>query len=237
MLFRSQWMNDDIATITNCYPDHENLQGPAGINIPQVMQRFIPRNSCLVTSEENMLPLLRDEAKQQKSRLHVVGWLQAAQLTPDILQRFPYQEHPYNIALVLGLCKELGIAADFALKEMADRVVEDLGVLKCYPLAQVAGRRLEFINGMSANERFGTLDNWKRVGLSEQSKQWNDECWIATVVNNRADRVVRSQVFAEILVNDIQQDCCYLIGSNLEGLQSYIRLAWHNLLKIGRAHV
>ena len=229
-ILQRQWMNDDIATITNCYPDHENLQGPAGINIPQVMQRFIPRNSCLVTSEENMLPLLRDEAKQQKSRLHAVGWLQAAQLTPDILQRFPYQEHPYNIALILGLCKELGITEDFALKEMADRVVEDLGVLKCYPLAQVAGRRLEFINGMSANERFGTLDNWKRVGLSEQSKQWSDECWIATVVNNRADRVVRSQVFAEILVNDIQQDRCYLIGSNLEGLQSYIRLAWHKLL-------
>ena len=229
-ILQRQWMNDDIATITNCYPDHENLQGPAGINIPQVMQRFIPRNSCLVTSEENMLPLLRDEARHQKSRLHAVGWLQAAQLTPDILQRFPYQEHPYNIALILGLCKELGITEDFALKEMADRVVEDLGVLKCYPQAKVAGRRLEFINGMSANERFGTLDNWKRVGLSEQSKQWSDECWIATVVNNRADRVVRSQVFAEILVNDIQQDRCYLIGSNLEGLQSYIHLAWHKLL-------
>ena len=229
-ILQRQWMNDDIATITNCYPDHENLQGPAGINIPQVMQRFIPRDSCLVTSEENMLPLLRDEVREQKSRLHAVGWLQAAQLTPDILQRFPYQEHPYNIALILGLCQELGIAEDFALKEMADRVVEDLGVLKCYPLAKVAGRRLEFINGMSANERFGTLDNWKRVGLAEQSRQWNDGCWIATVVNNRADRVVRSQVFAEILVNDIQQDRCYLIGSNLEGLQSYIHLAWHKLL-------
>ncbi len=229
-ILQRQWMKDDIATITNCYPDHENLQGPAGINIPQVMQRFIPRNSCLVTSEESMLPLLRDEARTQQSRLRHVGWLEAAQLTPDILQRFPYQEHPYNIALILALCDELGIDHDFALKEMADRVVEDLGVLKCYPQAQVEGRRLEFINGMSANERFGTLDNWQRVGLQAQSQAWSDEGWIATVVNNRADRVVRSQVFAEILVNDLQQDCCYLIGTNLDGLQSYIQLAWHKRL-------
>ncbi len=230
-ILQRQWMNDDIATITNCYPDHENLQGPAGINIPQVMQRFIPRNSCLVTSEESMLPLLRDEASAQQSRLRHVGWLEAAQLTPDVMQRFPYQEHPYNIALILALCDELGVDHDFALKEMADRVVEDLGVLKCYPPAQVDGRRLEFINGMSANERFGTLDNWQRVGLQAQSREWSDEGWIATVVNNRADRVVRSQVFAEIIVNDLQQDCCYLIGTNLDGLQSYIQLAWHKLLR------
>jgi len=103
-------------------------------------------------------------------------------------------------------------------------------VLKCYPVAKVAGRQLEFINGMSANERFGTLDNWKRVGLLEQSKQWQDDLWIATVVNNRADRVVRSQVFSEILVNDICVDRCYLIGSNLDGLQSYIRQEWDKLM-------
>ena len=229
-ILQQQWMNDDIATITNCYPDHENLQGPAGINIPQVMQRFIPKKSRLVTSEENMLPLLSDEARRQNTQLRSVGWLQAAQITPDILQRFPYQEHPYNVALVLGMCDELEIEHDFALKEIADRVVEDLGVLKCYPLARVAGRQFEFINGMSANERFGTLDNWKRVGLLEQSKQWQDDIWIATVVNNRADRVVRSQVFSEILVNDISIDRCYLIGSNLDGLQNYIQQDWAKLM-------
>ncbi|MCK7505033.1 MAG: hypothetical protein MZV70_13750 [Desulfobacterales bacterium] len=36
------WLKDSISTITNAYPDHEDIQGPAGINIPEVMTDFIP---------------------------------------------------------------------------------------------------------------------------------------------------------------------------------------------------
>ncbi len=31
----------DKATIINTYPDHEDVQGPAGIDIPRVMTEFI----------------------------------------------------------------------------------------------------------------------------------------------------------------------------------------------------
>ena len=33
-ILQQQWVRDDLSTITNTYPDHEDLQGPAGINIP-----------------------------------------------------------------------------------------------------------------------------------------------------------------------------------------------------------
>jgi hypothetical protein len=109
---------------------------------------------------------------------------------------------------------------------MADRVVPDLGVLKTYPSATVRTRRLEFTNGMSANERFGTISNWTRTGFDRQNFLKEPGVWLTTVVNNRADRVPRSQVFANVLVNDLSADRHVLIGGNLNGLQGYIREAW-----------
>jgi poly-gamma-glutamate synthase PgsB/CapB len=225
-ILQRSWMRDEFSTITNTYPDHEDLQGPAGINIPEVIGCFIPQKSTVITSEEQMLPILATEAEQHKTALHPVTWLEAGLIPGDILQRFPYEEHPYNIALVLGLAERMGINRDFALKEMADRVVPDLGVLKTYPLATLRTRRLEFTNGMSANERFGTLSNWTRTGFDRQDFLQEPGVWLTTVVNNRADRVPRSQVFARILVNDLSADCHVLIGGNLNGLQGYIREAW-----------
>jgi len=225
-VLQRNWMRDDISTITNTYPDHEDLQGPAGYDIPQVMSNFIPKNSNLITSEEQMLPILRDHARQLNTQLRSVGWLEAGLLTDDILARFPYEEHPHNIALVLDMADELGIDRDYALKEMADNVVPDLGVLKTFPLVNIAGRQLEFINGMSANERFGALSNWSRMGLDRHTLD-EANIWITTIINNRADRVPRSQVFANMMVRDIAVDKHILIGDNLHGLIGYIRQAWN----------
>ena len=222
-VLQRQWMRDDIATLTNTYPDHEDIQGPAGIDIPKVMTLFIPERSTLLTSEEQMLPILREAAQERGTELRQVDWFDAATIAPDILSRFPYDEHPYNIALLLELADSLGIDRDVALKEMADRVVPDLGVLKTYPRSCVRGRWLRFSNGMSANERHGCLSNWERLGLENMPHP--SEEWVTTVVNNRADRIPRSKVFAKILVEDISADRHVLIGGNLPGLQGYIEEA------------
>jgi poly-gamma-glutamate synthase PgsB/CapB len=230
-ILQRQWMRDDLSTITNTYPDHEDLQGPAGINIPEVMCNFIPERGVLLTSEEQMLPILRQAAGELGTSFESVGWLEAGLIAPDVLKRFPYEEHPYNIALVLALAEKLGVAGEVALKEMADRVVPDLGVLKTFPPAPFRGRRLEFSNGMSANERHGTLGNWTRLGFDKHDPEAEPGIWITTVVNNRADRIPRSKVFAQILVKDICADRHVLIGGNLSGLLGYIREAWEEHIK------
>lgn len=229
-ILQHQWMHDDVATITNCFPDHEDVQGPSGVDIPQVMTGFVPHGTVLLTSEENMLPFLAQAAQRNKTRLVTTGWLSAGLLPADILARFPYQEHPHNIALTLCLADELGLDRDFALAEMADRVVPDLGVLKVYPRTEVDSRRLEFINGMSANERLSTLENWRRTGMDAHTPEHDPGTWLAVVVNNRADRIARSQVFADIVVRDLSADRFILIGSNLDGLRSYIDTSLDTLL-------
>jgi gamma-polyglutamate synthase len=225
-VLQQDWMEDDYSTITNTYPDHEDLQGPAGWNIAETMTNFIPKKSVLFTSEEQMYPILKVGAKKKETDLFTINKFDTFLITQDILDRFPYEEHPYNIALVLRMIKYLGVSRQFALKEMADNVVPDIGVLKKYKSGVINNRNIEFFSGMSANERFGCISNWLRMKFDQYSLDKNPDIYIATVVNNRADRIARSKVFAQILVEDLNADKHFLIGNNLEGLMGYIKEAW-----------
>ncbi|NNC60267.1 MAG: hypothetical protein HKO05_09785 [Erythrobacter sp.] len=225
-VLQQDWMRDDIGTITNTYPDHEDVQGPAGRNIPEVMCEFIPPDSLLLTTEEEMLPILAEGSDRARTEMRAVTWKEAGLVHQSLLDRFPYEEHPYNIALVTEMGAELGLEADFCVKEMSDRVVADLGVLKTYPRSHIKGRTLEFVMGMSANERFGAMGNWERMGFAEHDLSRDPEIFVSTVVNNRADRVPRSRVFARMLVHDVAVDQHVLIGSNIEGLLGFIEEEW-----------
>jgi hypothetical protein len=75
---------------------------------------------------------------------------------------------------------------------------------------------------MSANERTGFLNNWQRLGFDRPAAPGE---WVVTVVNNRADRVSRSEVFAGVVVDDAAAHAHFLIGTNLAGLRGYIATA------------
>lgn len=225
-ILQEQWMRDDLSTITNCYPDHENIQGPSGIDIPKVMMRFVPNNATIISSEDSMSPLLESAAIQKNSHYRKVSWIDAHFIASDILERFPYEEHPTNIALVLKMADELDFKQDIALKSMADNVIPDLGVLKIYPQSYINHRNFTFINAMSANERLAALNSWHRLKLDKISVESEPNTWLTTLVNNRADRISRSQVFAKMLANDLSADQHVLIGTNIDGLLQYIEDQW-----------
>jgi gamma-polyglutamate synthase len=221
-ILQQEWMRDTVATVTNTYPDHEDIQGPAGRDLPYVMNHFIPYNGYVLTAEEQMYPVLAEEAERKNSDITQVTWRDAFYMTPDVMDRYPYKVHPENLALVLKMGEQLGVEPDFGLKEMADKIVADIGVLKVYPEGIVLGRKLLFINGCSANERRGFLSNWVRMEFQKHDQQTDPQNWIVTVVNNRADRIPRSKVFADILVMDVACHRNVLIGTNLGGLKGYI---------------
>ncbi len=223
---QEHWMRDDLSTITNAHPDHEDVQGPAGINVAQTMCEFIPRDGFMVTTEDQMRPVLASAARKKNTEFTHVDFVGGGLITPDTQSRFPYAEHPTNISLCMDMAEILGIDRDYALMMMADHIVPDLGVLKSFPEANLLMRRLEFINGMSANERFAAVGNWDRMGLRENTMDKDSHVWITSVINNRADRIPRSQIFATILVEDISPDRCIVIGTNLNGFKSYMEDAW-----------
>lgn len=228
-----EWMRDDLQTLTNAYPDHEDIQGPAGHDVARSIAGFMRSRGTVITSEEQMLPVLADEARRKKTRLIPLGSRDHLLLADDLLARFPYREHPRNVALVRRLAVELGLDPDLATADMADHVIPDLGVLKVYPTVTHRSRRLTFINGMSANDRTGFLSNWQRTGcerpIGDQSGQPGR--WVVTVVNNRYDRVARSKAFAEIIVRDASAERHILIGTNLAGLRVYVAEALVHLLR------
>ena len=224
-LLQHDWMRDDMVTLTNCYPDHEDIQGPAGFDVAQVITQFIPRRSTLVTSESSYLPLFAETCRQRETRMIAVGEREAQLIAQEVLDLFPYSEHPKNIALTSRVAEELGLDRDLAQVTMAEHVVPDLGVLKAYPRVRVRGRFLTFICGNSANERTGFINNWWRMGLDRLDAEAEPERLVVTVVNNRADRIARSEVFARILVRDVACDRHLLIGTNLGGMRGFLNTA------------
>ncbi len=219
------WTRDDVSTITNTYPDHEDIQGPTGQDVAEVISSFVPESALVLTTEQQMTPILRDRAAERGSKLHEVAAGEIDTLPADLLARLPYQEHPANVTLVGQLAKELGVDPEEAVVLMADHVVPDLGSLATFPEMRLRGRRVEFTNGSSANERTGFLNNWRRTGFEGHDPERDAEDVLVLVINNRYDRVARSQVFAEILVQDATAHRMVLIGTNLEGLQAYIEEA------------
>jgi poly-gamma-glutamate synthase PgsB/CapB len=224
-ILQRHWMRDDVATITNAYPDHEDIQGPAGMDVAEVIARFVPDRSRVVTSEINFLPVMQAAADRNRSTLVAVGERAGDLLAPDLLALLPYDEHPRNVALVARLAEDLGIDPTLAIVTMADHVVPDLGVLKRFGPARVRGRVVEFLNGCSANERTGFLSNWRRTGCDRMDLASAPDRYVITAVNNREDRIARSQVFARVLVEDVAVDRHLLLGTNTRGLVGYVRAA------------
>ncbi len=224
-LLQSQWVRDDYSTITNAYPDHEDVQGPGGFDVATCISEFVPIKGRLYTSEDQMLPIIRERARERDTKITVVEHRESDLIAEDMLARFPYLEHPRNIALVASLGRGLGISNAVSIAEMADNVVPDLGVLKTYPAIEHEGRTVVFTNGMSANERTGAWSNWVRMGFDKHDPDVEPKRYIVTVVNNRGDRVARSEVFARFLCEDAGAHRHVLIGSNVGGLYGFVKTA------------
>ena len=220
-LLQNWWMRDDISTLTNAYPDHEDIQGPTGLDVAEVIGGFAPPGGTLFTTERSMFPVLQEQAARRQTQVHPLRRATAELVPRDLLELFPHAEHPANIALVAAVAESLGVPRTEAIGLMATHVVPDVGALQLYPEATVDGRRVVFANGMSANDTLSFRHNWRKVGFDAVDHTAKPDAWIVTVVNNRADRVARSQVFARILAEDAPAHRHVLIGTNVRGLARY----------------
>ena len=221
-ILNREWMKDPITTITNAYPDHEDIMGPSGEDVARVIARFIPVKGTVFSSEEQMEALIRESAIRRGTHIIEVDDLAADLLPRDMLERFPYQEHPKNVALALRLAEHLGFSRERALVDIADYVVPDLGVLNTFPKIVYKTRSIVFSNGMSANERAGFMSNWNRLYYVTHDPDKMPDTVLMGVINNRADRVPRSRVFADVFARDVAVDRMVVIGTNQFGMQRFM---------------
>ncbi|MBN2054769.1 hypothetical protein JW905_07595 [bacterium] len=229
-LLQRDWMHDDVSTLTNAVPDHENVQGPSGHDVASVMTEFFPAGGTVFTAEDQMAPLLRLGAARLGTELVEVPWWESERIADDVLRRYPYHVHPKNLALVVAMAARMGIDENLALKEIADWIVPDIGALKTFETVY-RRRRMEFANGMSANDRMSSLGNWERLGYDRQDPETSPGEWLVTVVNNRSDRIPRSREFAEIIVRTAHAHRHVIIGSNIHGFLGYAEQSLERWLK------
>ncbi len=239
-VLQRDWMRDDISTITNTYPDHENIQGPSGRDVAEVISLFLPKNAQAITTEQHMTPVLRAKAKERKTQLHVCAPSSWRLLPADLMARIPYDEHPRNVALVVQLARQLDIPTDVALRSMADHVVPDVGVLKEYGPATWNTRTLTFINGMAANERAGLMSNWQRMALGtvQPLSGWSQR--VVFMVNNRADRLSRQAAFSYLCAAELIADQFVVVGTNVAAFYAQVEAHLRDtvgpeLVRLGRS--
>jgi poly-gamma-glutamate synthase PgsB/CapB len=220
-LLQTRWMQDDLSTLTNAYPDHEDIMGPSGMDVARVIGTFSPRDATVWTTEDNLFAELDEVARSRGATLRAVPRVARELVATELMDRMPHVEHPANVALAATIGTALGLDPTEAIGWMGEHVVPDLGALSVSPPARHLGRELTFTNGMSANDTLSFRHNWRRTGFADHDPVADPATWVVTVINNRADRVARSRVFAQVCAEDAAAHRHVLIGTNVRGFLTY----------------
>lgn len=205
-IIQQYWMNDDFTTITNTYPDHEDFQGPRGLDVANSLAHVIPPKGIAITTENVMLPVLAHFAEHRNSELVHVDEIKQELLTDEAVSAFKYYAHPHNLALSLELARHMGIEPNTALQGMAKNTEPDIGDFRIYYKAPIKKRQLQLVNAFSANDRYSSELSLERAGFYEQDMVKDPKTWSIIMVNNRSDRVLRSQVFGDLIARELSAD-------------------------------
>jgi poly-gamma-glutamate synthase PgsB/CapB len=192
-LCEEKMIRSSIGVITNVRPDHLDVMGPAVEDVARALGGAIPRDNPLVTSESNpeLLQILRQAAEKQRAKLVCVT-PDTEEITQEIMRKFPYVEHPENVAVACKVCELAGVERRRALEGMV-HATPDIGALRIIHLAFFA-KEIDFIHAFAANDPDSTLVIWNRVLELFSGERQN-----VVILNCREDRPQRSVALGETL--------------------------------------
>ena len=200
-----QMVKSHIGVITNVRPDHLDEMGPTEDDVAYSLCNTIPVDGILITGEDQKKDILKEVASSNRSDLI---FSDDKSVTNDELDKFTYMEHPSNVAVALDVCKEAGISRDIALAGM-HKVQPDLGALVAWDL-DMNEKRLQFVNGMAANDPVSTLQIWKFV--IDRYPAVGGTC---VFFNSREDRPLRTRQMIELTLEEIKPDHFFIRGDKV----------------------
>ena len=200
-----QMVRSHIGVITNVRPDHLDEMGPTEDDVAYSLCNTIPVDGILITGEDQKKDILKEVASSNRSDLI---FSDDQSVTNDELDQFTYMEHPSNVAVALDVCKEAGISRDIALAGM-HKVQPDLGALVAWNL-DMNEKRLQFVNGMAANDPVSTLQIWKFV--IDRYPAVGGTC---VFFNSREDRPLRTRQMIELTLEEIKPDHFIIRGDKV----------------------
>lgn len=175
--------NPHIYVITNIKDDHREEMGKNIDEQADAICQAIPEKCTVITNEIHFLDKIREYASVKGSQVIVPGL--SDHESPDNL---PFGVFPENIELALTVCDVAG----------ADRLLAREGILKYVqsresPLSTVyhEARKIIFLNAFAVNDVESTaffIQHWQeKIGYRGK---------ISLVLNTRADRPIRTDLFA-----------------------------------------
>jgi len=201
-----QMVRSQIGVITNVRPDHLEEMGPTEDDVANSLCNTIPVDGILITGEDQKTDLMKEITKANQSKFIRSD---DSSVTQKELDKFNYMEHPSNVAVALDACREAGVDRDIALSGM-HKVQPDLGALVAWNL-DVGNKRIQFVNGMAANDPVSTLQIWKFV-----IDRYPAEGGTCVFFNSRDDRPSRTRQMIELSLKEIKPDHFIVRGDKVK---------------------
>lgn len=190
-----------IYVITNIRDDHREEMGLSLESQAEAICSAIPENCKVITNERRFLDKIKDKAEKQNSTV-----ILAEEADNALKERLPFGIFPENVALALAVCKEAGV----------ERTRSEAGIMNCIlnsesPLTTISqgGKKIHFLNAFSVNDIDSTA-----LFIRHWTKDIDHNGKITVILNTRADRPLRSQLFAEWIVKDKSYQRVILTGNH-----------------------
>jgi poly-gamma-glutamate synthase PgsB/CapB len=170
--------------ITNIRDDHREAMGKDLESQAEAICRAIPAHCRVVTGENKFISKIEEKAAAGDSTV-----IRAGELDERLRERLPYGIFPENVALALTVCREAGIDPELAEKGIMNWISGTKSPLKTI---HDGGKIIRFLNAFAVNDIDSTesfIGHWKDVSGHTGR--------ISVILNTRADRPVRTDLFAE----------------------------------------
>ena len=205
-----QWVSEQkmiqstVSVITNVRPDHLDEMGTTLHDNAMSLSNTIPFNGKLVTSEKEMDSVLKQVTEKRNTEFNQV---EADEVTPEYMGRFPYLEHIDNVALALKVCTLSGVDEKIALDGMIE-AQPDPGATIIWKL-NFSGTHNYFVNLFAANDPTSTYSVFKelesRIG----------DMPLCFFLNTRSDRRHRTSQMLDLVFNKIKPAMLIVRGEKL----------------------
>ena len=205
-----QMVRSHIGVITNVRPDHLDEMGPTKNDVAMSLCNTIPVDGIFITGENKMQKLLEDISKSNGSK-----FIQSdeSSVSQEELDKSTYMEHPSTVAVALEVCEYAGVKRKIALEGM-HKVKPDLGALIAWNI-NLDDRRIQFINGMAANDPVSTLQIWKFI-----IDRYPADGGTCVFFNSRDDRPLRTRQMIELTLEQIKPDYFIMRGDKVTSIVS-----------------
>ncbi|MFJ1118759.1 poly-gamma-glutamate synthase PgsB [Bacillus thuringiensis] len=202
VIFQNIMIEANIGVIVNVLEDHMDVLGPTLNEVADAFTATIPYNGYLIITESDYVEYFTKIAEQRNTKVIVAD---DSKITDDFLRKFEYMVFPENASIALAVADAIGIDSETAFQGMLN-AQPDPGAMRITRFGEEYDPAF-FVNGFAANDASSTLKIWERVS----SFKYSEKAPII-IMNCRADRVDRTEQFAQDVLPYIDSEVLIAIG-------------------------